>query len=106
MMEGIVIVGLAICLTHARYRAGKAEDHYRKLCLVGTAITMAHGKANGTVVELTAPAEIPNCDLQFITQIVAGDHVCMRVELNPGDLHRKREPLPVELDEDMVAALA
>lgn len=103
-----VIVGLMAGLVHAWYRASKAESHYRKLCLISTAITMHHGKVDGTTVELTAPAEIPHCDIQFVTQIHANDRVIMRVELDPDERRRKRKrkPKPVELDEDMALALA
>lgn len=102
----IVIVGLMAGMAHAWYRASRTEAHYRKLCLIATAITMHHGKVDGTTVELTAPAEVPNCPLEFHTQIRANDSVSMRVELQPPGVRRRRHEPEVQIDADMAAALA
>lgn len=103
----LVIVGLMTALAHAWHRAIRAEAHYRKLCLIATAVTMHHGKVDGLTIELTAPAQVPACELEFITQIFSNDHVCMRVELKPPTVQRrKREPAPLGLEEDVAAALA
>jgi hypothetical protein len=101
----LCIAVMVIALLYAWYRLDALDKLHRDTCIAAVLVTLHHGKLQGNRMELTAPMEIPNCDVSFRTAI-GDDEVRVWVELDPPELRRRKQEPAIQLDEDMAAALA